>query len=463
MGNIFHLKKYVVVFDEGVDQAAAIEALAPAGGRIIHRLGDRTVVIAVDLPADKISRALPVGLRLVAPDEKLGETALKQPVLLDAVRLRTSAAYRRTKEHRPDEGRDWGEGNLPAPDAPEDSPEFAGGFGAPAALGAPEITVPTIERLINDTAVGIVIVNGHNEFAISSDEKTNIVAEIQEGLDWLGSSEGNANVSWLYDVRETTVDITPWAGARWPGMPETFYAGIDAVFIREDNGKIYMFKGDQYVRLSNVGAGVDAGYPKPIAGNWPGMPADFNSGIDAALWRQSNGKIYFFKGPQYVRFTNVTDGVDAGYPKPIAGNWPGLPADFNAGIDAALLRKDNSKIYLFKNDQYVCYTNVDAGLDAGYPKPIADNWPGLPDKFKEGIDAAFWRNSDSRIYFFKNKRKNGHLYGSFVRFTKVSDGVDPGTRMACLSASARVKRSCCGGTRRWPSLATRLARTASLN
>jgi transposase len=34
---------------------------------------------------------------------------------------------------------------------------------------------------------------------------------------------------------------------------------------------------------------------KPITGNWKGMPAAFNSGIDAALWRQSNGKIYFFK------------------------------------------------------------------------------------------------------------------------------------------------------------------------
>ena len=45
---------------------------------------------------------------------------------------------------------------------------------------------------------------------------------------------------------------------------------------------------------------MDPGYPQPIAGNWPGLPASFTSGIDAAFWRESNNKIYFFKGNQYV-------------------------------------------------------------------------------------------------------------------------------------------------------------------
>jgi hypothetical protein len=44
------------------------------------------------------------------------------------------------------------------------------------------------------------------------------------------------------------------------------------------------------------------------------MPADFYKGIDAALLREDNGAIYFFKGSQYVRFSNVSAGVDAGYP-----------------------------------------------------------------------------------------------------------------------------------------------------
>ena len=114
--------------------------------------------------------------------------------------------------------------------------------------------------------------------------------------------------------------------------------------------------------------------------------------------------------------------MDAGYPKPIAGNWPGLPADFNAGIGAVLQRKDNGAIYMFKGDQYVRFSNVDAGVDAGYPKPIEGNWKGMPDKFNAGIDAALWRNSNGKIYFFKK----GRFYGTYVRFTDVSAGVDSG-------------------------------------
>ena len=72
------------------------------------------------------------------------------------------------------------------------------------------------------------------------------------------------------------------------------------------------------------------GYPKPIANNWPGFPAAFAAGIDAAVvW--NNGKAYFFKGANYIRYDIKTDKVDAGYPKPIAGAWPGL---FTSGIGA---------------------------------------------------------------------------------------------------------------------------------
>ena len=46
----------------------------------------------------------------------------------------------------------------------------------------------------------------------------------------------------------------------------------------------------------------------------------------------------------------------------------------------------------------------------------------MPDSFNEGIDAALWRNSNGKIYFFKN----GRFYGKYVRFTDVSAGVDSG-------------------------------------
>ena len=180
----------------------------------------------------------------------------------------------------------------------------------------------------------------------------------------------------------------------WQGLPAAFAAGIDAAVYRDANRRVYMFKGDQYVRMTDVT--VDAGYPKPIAGNWGGLPASFTSGIDAALLRKSNGKLYFFKGNQYARLTGTN--MDAGYPKPIAGNWNGLPASFEAGIDAAMTRSSNGKIYLFKGSQYCRLTETT--VDAGYPKPISGNFADLPASFTNGIQAALMHDEREAIYLF---------------------------------------------------------------
>ena len=146
------------------------------------------------------------------------------------------------------------------------------------------------------------------------------------------------------------------------------------------NGKAYFFKGKQYLRYDVVADHVDPGYPRPIAGNWPGM---WPEKIDAAICWPGNGKAYFFKGDQYLRYDIAADKTDAGYPRPIAGNWPGFPADFAAGVQAAAVW-NNGKAYFFKGSQYLRYDIAADKVDAGYPKPIAGNWPGF---WPGGLDA----------------------------------------------------------------------------
>lgn len=64
---------------------------------------------------------------------------------------------------------------------------------------------------------------------------------------------------------------------------------------------------------------VDAGFPKPIAGNWD-IPW---SSVDRAVhW--PDGKAYFFKDDQFLSYNLSTDTMDPGYPKAIVGRWPGV-------------------------------------------------------------------------------------------------------------------------------------------
>jgi len=180
---------------------------------------------------------------------------------------------------------------------------------------------------------------------------------------------------------------------------------VNAVLVW-NNGKAYFFDRWNYFRYDITADKVDPGYPKPIAGNWPGLWPD---GIDAGVvW--NNGKAYFFKGSSYMRYDIAADKVDPGYPKPIAGNWPGLWHD---GVDAAVAWS-NGKAYFFKGMFYVRCDMATKKVDPGYPKPIVGNWPGL---WPMGIDAGVVWNGE-KAYFFK-----GSYY---IRYDLAADKADPG-------------------------------------
>jgi Hemopexin/Astacin (Peptidase family M12A) len=182
-----------------------------------------------------------------------------------------------------------------------------------------------------------------------------------------------------YDAKTDKVDPgypKPIAG-NWPGFPANFAAGVNAGLVWT-TGKAYYFKGNQYIRYDIPSDRVDPGYPKPIAGQWPGLWTD---NIDAGVvW--PNGKAYFFKGPQYMRYDIATDRVDSGYPRAIQGSWNGFPASFAAGVNAAVVW-NNGKAYFFKGSEYIRYDIATDKMDAGYPKPIKGAWTGL---FEKDID-----------------------------------------------------------------------------
>ncbi len=166
---------------------------------------------------------------------------------------------------------------------------------------------------------------------------------------------------------------------QWPGL-DRFAGGardLDAVF-EAGNGKVYFFKDGQYLRYDLAAGAADPGYPLAIAGNWPGLEK-FAGGardLDAAMF-VSRSKLYFFKGDQYIRYNLDNDRADAYYPAYLSeSTWPGTgywPAYWSGALNFA-----SGKSYLFKPGEYLRYDRVLDRADAGYPAAInASNWPGL--------------------------------------------------------------------------------------
>jgi len=120
-----------------------------------------------------------------------------------------------------------------------------------------------------------------------------------------------------YSIATDAVDVAPQAISAvfsgWPAAWTTVDAGV-----RWNNGKAYFFRGTQYIRANLATFAIDQA-PLNISGNWPGL---FTSNINYVF--EKGTKAYFFSGVQYDRYDMAVDSVDAGYPLPIVGYWPGF-------------------------------------------------------------------------------------------------------------------------------------------
>jgi Hemopexin len=157
-----------------------------------------------------------------------------------------------------------------------------------------------------------------------------------------------------YDFRTGALDqaALPIAPTNWPMLRGT---APDAAF-HLGFGKVYFFYGDEYVRFDIGLNTVEQEYlppnlPTKIAGRWPGLPNDWaTTKIDAAVnW--GNGKVYFFRGSEYLRYDITFDRADPDYPKSIAGSWNGV---WDADLDGVLYQ-GGTKAYFFKGNDYRRY------------------------------------------------------------------------------------------------------------
>jgi hypothetical protein len=171
------------------------------------------------------------------------------------------------------------------------------------------------------------------------------------------------------------------------------------------NGKVYFFKGNQYWRFNFKTKTVDSNYPAQISVGWKGLKnypnkADFSKDLDAVVNRD-NKHCYFFKDGYYIKWDIKNQKILTGYPAKISVGWKGLPSNFTNKIDAAYSRKDG-KIYFFKGSDYIRYTVNTNKVDPGYPKKSKAMFDlgnfGSP-------KAATYISGESAVYFWDNSGK----------------------------------------------------------
>jgi hypothetical protein len=193
------------------DRYATNERVRDAGGRVLHRFGSR--VLIGDVPARVTRKAASTpGLKsahagvVAKPPGRLTEV---EALGVAAWNLRMSAAYAQAKEDRPHDGLRW-DAAPPAGPIPPDGPGMTHVEDAPP--GALGVTVPEdmSTYLIGSVAVGIVMVDGPTaDLQFTPDERTKVVAEVQEGLTWMAHVDARAGVSYSYDIRSVQIDRAP--------------------------------------------------------------------------------------------------------------------------------------------------------------------------------------------------------------------------------------------------------------
>jgi hypothetical protein len=219
----------------------------------------------------------------------------------------------------------------------------------------------------------------------------------------------------------------------WGILAEPLPGGtVDAAFAGLD-GRTYLFSGTTYLRYSTADyTTVDSGYPRTIDADWGGLTQ-----VDAAF--VMDGRTYLFGagGLLFDLPPRVQADLDGGVVTPELRNLlrqhgltlTGVSAAAPAGVSAEApsgdprwslataeggtitVKREGLRLKAYGDGSrfYVRYSTNDYRTpDAGFPKPLSDNWWNMPDDMRLGPVDAVFTGRDGRTYLFAGDR--------FVRF-----------------------------------------------
>ncbi|XP_055971016.1 stromelysin-1-like [Sorex fumeus] len=188
-----------------------------------------------------------------------------------------------------------------------------------------------------------------------------------------------------------------------PGPPDACDPALFFDAVSTLRGETLFFKGRHFWRKHFK-------TPKPqlypISSFWPSLPSD----IDAAYEVKSKDTVFIFKGQQFWAVRG--NEVQAGYPRSI--QTLSFPPTIRK-IDAAFSDNDRKKTYFFLEDKYWRFDEKRQTMEPGFPKKIAEDFPGVHPKVDAVFEAFgffYFFHGSSQMEFDPNAKKVTHILKS---------------------------------------------------
>ena len=188
------------------------------------------------------------------------------------------------------------------------------------------------------------------------------------------------------------------------------------------NDKVVKYAGS--IELANLQPEV--GYPRSLHQEFPSLPDEFVSGIDAAM-HGLDDRIYLFRNDDFVAINPETGTTTTAETRAV---WGVVPNDIAriGQVDAAFVGLDGYT-YLFSGDRYVRYSGSNyAQVDDGFPRKIDQDWQGLT-RVTGAVVLA------DKTYLFGTNSENQNIY---VRYSTLHQNEDDYLEVDALDPNARV-------------------------
>lgn len=163
-------------------------------------------------------------------------------------------------------------------------------------------------------------------------------------------------------------------------LPEAFRSGIDASFSWKN--RVYLFKGSSYLSSANKSDRLPQ-----VKEHWGRVRNELLklNRVDAS-YTTPEGILFVISGDQIYRYSEAGySTLDEGFPIRLKSYFKGLPASFESQIDAAFIFRVGSKdrLYLFKGEEYITISDAAfTAVDSGGPFSIVSGIKREGDWFK---------------------------------------------------------------------------------